>query len=152
MPKLRESFSKLPRDVRDALISYYGSPEKVIKYLSNLHESFSQLPIDVRDALARYYGSSEKVIEYFVARFETYATEVMDSLGKRNNKPGPNDPIIGVNVATGRIHFNHLDEFNNFPWDDYHPRPGGHMEALQMYKATNNEPGDTGEIELGRVV
>ncbi|SFH36390.1 hypothetical protein SAMN05660649_04910 [Desulfotomaculum arcticum] len=152
MPKLRESFSKLPRDVRDALISYYGSPEKVIKYLSNLHESFSQLSIDVQDALVRYYGSPEKVIEYFVARFRTYATEVMDSIGKRNNKLGPNDPIIGVNVATGRIHFNYLDEFNNFPWDDYNPRPGSHMEALKLFKAINNENEDSDKVELGRAV
>ncbi|OAT83716.1 hypothetical protein [Desulfotomaculum copahuensis] len=113
--------------------------------MANLREPFSSLPDEVRDALINYYGSPEKVMEYFSARFGTYAAEIMDSVGKRNNRLGPTDPIIGVNITTGKIHFDHIEEFYAFPWDDGHPRPGGHMEAL---KSLN----EAGPIELEKVV
>lgn len=110
----------------------------------NLQESFSLLPGNAKDALVNFYGSPEKVMEYFAARFGTYATEIMDSIHKRNSQLGPKDPIIGVNVASGKIHFDYIEEFYAFPWDNGHPRPGGHMEALKVLKATDDEYGDVG--------
>jgi len=122
--------------------------------MSNLQESFSSLPGDVKEALINYYGSPEKVMEYFAARFGTYAAEIMDSVGKRNNKLGPTDPIIGVNITIGKIHFEDIEEFYAFPWDDGHPRPGGHVEALKMLKGADDEPVDANpEIQdLGKAV
>lgn len=113
--------------------------------MPDIHESFCQLPFDIRNVLVTQYGSSEKAIEYFTARFGTYAMEIMDSMAKQNSRLGPNDPIIGVNVATGKIHFNHLDEFYISPWDEYHPRPGGHMEVFKLLDIVENQSKNAGE-------
>ena len=117
--------------------------------MTNLKDVFHSLPDDAKGALVNYYGSPDKVVQYFAVRFGTYAAEVMCSVDRRNKKMKPYDPIIGVNIATGKIHFNHVQEFYTFPWDTCNCRPGGHMEAI---KADNNNCAESGASKMEQAV
>jgi len=43
-------------------------------------------------------------------RYHFYATDVITAIVKKKDNLGPVDPVIGVNVASGEIYFNHLAE------------------------------------------
>lgn len=97
----------------------------------NLNDAFSTLPESTKEKLLQFYGSRDAVVKHFEERYGTYAIDVLlASNGKKEYVTGPFDPIVGVNVTTGKVHFNHINEYYNYPWSKSQPRADSHINAL----------------------
>lgn len=98
------------------------------KTVSEVNAIINELPADIRKRLA-ILGAG--LAEDLVNRYGQTAPSI---LRKNCMELEPRDPVIQVDIKSGAVIFDHLDEFRNTPWGVSHPRAGSLVSVMSGFK------------------
>jgi len=138
--------TKDPQEKEKQHVLRFSADESVnAKTVREIQSIIDSLPPDIQDHL-KTLGAG--LAENLVQRYGTAAPSV---LRKNCIEREPRDPILHVDIKSGAIIFDHMDEFRDNPWGITNPRAGSLMAAMSGSKG-DRMPEPVQETDQERVL